>query len=74
MKLNDKDPQRTLHADPLNNVDVAGFILIERLRHTPIGRNKSVWEEDRIFVSNQEILKLAKAVQIVHGVVGGTHE
>jgi hypothetical protein len=67
MKLNTKDPQRTLHAYPLNGVDGDGFILTERLRHVPCGCTKAVWEEERVFMSNQEILKLAR-------LVGGAHE
>jgi hypothetical protein len=57
MKLNTRDAERTLHA----HQGTDGFILIERIRYKEFGRSK--WEEERVFLSNEELIKLVKEMQ-----------
>lgn len=56
MKLNGKDPERTVTVDQQQG----GFMLRERNRYIPYGYQKAKWEESRIWLSVDEISKLAK--------------
>lgn len=57
MKINTKQPDRTLHAYSQGDGSV---ILIERERYLPTGYSKCKWEESRIRLTVDEIDKLAK--------------
>ena len=55
MKLNKKEANRTLHAKAAGDGVV---MLYERLAYPGIFTNKKKWEEDRIILTVQEVLRL----------------
>lgn len=56
MKLSKKDEGRRLEV----RESEGGFLLIESIRRVPLGYSKGRWEEERIWLSADEIARLAK--------------
>jgi hypothetical protein len=65
MKLNHKQERRTLHANRNTEVE-AGFILIERERYKDTMSGQNRWSEERVFISDEEIIRLAARVEKEH--------
>ena len=59
MKLNKAETGRTLHARLQE--DGLGYVLIERIHHRESAFSKSGWDEDRIYISIEELDKLSHA-------------
>ncbi len=58
MKINKKQDGRELKAFEQED----GFVLVERIRYIPHGYTKGKWDDQRVFISMEELAKLAKAV------------
>ena len=60
MKLNKKEPNRTLHATAATYEGKAtvGIVLVERVAYPRRYTSKKDWEEDRIILSVQEVTDL----------------
>lgn len=64
MKLNAKDPNRTLHVHEMEG----HFLLIERERSDNRYRGRKVWDEARVILSQSELRRL---YENFHTILGG---